>query len=206
MKKLITTLVLLLAVAACSSNQSGSTSDLNPVNLSNGNTGITSLQGTNVSDRDNYDQEANFCDNILFHKTEARVLIDYNFFPQGADVCQQATYDAELNPASLCRTEKTVVLPCGFEGTDEAVDSLLAVDISAPVGGESCSEHLVLDVSSAEFTVDGLVFPFSSSLDVFANSLGFRITREGIVDVSNGALLSFESKDFGMEEIVSEIQ
>jgi len=85
-------------------------------------------------------------------------------------------------------------------------DDLLSISLNTPIETAPCEDSLVLDLSTAEFTLDGLVLPFSDSLDVFANSLGFRITREGILVVSSGALLSFEAKDFGLAEIVQEIQ
>jgi hypothetical protein len=207
MKKTLTTVTLVFALVACGSGQTGSSSEQEAAQLSNGNsTVITAITPTASSDRDNYDQETNFCDYILFHKTEALVLIDYNFFPAGTDVCQQVTYDAELNPEGDCKTAKTVVLPCGFEEVDVESDDMLSVSVSAPTGTTTCETSLVLDVSSAEFTIDGLAIPFTDSLDIFANSLGFKITRSGIVDAATSEILVFDSKDFGLEEIVSEIQ
>lgn len=199
MNKTLTIFSFFLCLVSCSGGVGTEGSD--PGSLT-----LTVIQGTASSERENYDQENNYCDHILFHKTEALVLIDYNFFPAGTDVCQQVTYDAELNPEGDCRTAKTVVLPCGFDGASAEGDDLLSVSISAPTGDGSCDGQLVIDLSAAEFTIDGLVFSFVSSLDVFANDLGFKITRDGIIKSSDGTILSFESKAFGLEEIVLEIQ
>lgn len=194
MKKWLTALALSVFFLSCAGSVVDEEVGQNTLSL-------TTIQGTSSSDRESYDQENNYSDYILFHLTEPKTLIDYNFFPAGSDVCQQATYDAELNPEGLCRTAKTVVLPCGYEGVEDEADDFLSASISAPLDDGSCTDHLIVDLSEAEFTIDGLVFPFSGSLDVFAADLGFKITQEGIVNATTGAAISFPTKDFALDEI-----
>jgi hypothetical protein len=198
MGKGLTAFALLLFLLSCAGSVINEETNQGALNL-------TSIQGTSSSDRDSYDQENNYCDYILFHLTEPKVLIDYNFFPAGSDVCQQVTYDPEINPEGVCKIAKTVVLPCGYDGASAAADDLLSASISAPLDEGSCGDQLVIDLSTAGFTIDGLVFPFSGSLDVFSADLGFKITQEGVVNTATGAALSFSTKDFALDEIYEAI-
>lgn len=194
MQKWFTALVFSVFFLSCTGNVVDEGAGQSALNL-------TTIPGTTSSDRDSYDQENNYSAYILFHMTEPKALIDYNFFPAGSDVCQQVTYDPELNPEGACKTAKTVVLPCGYEGAEPDADDLLSVSISAPLDDAVCDDQLIIDLSAAEFTIDGLVFPFSGSLDVFADDLGFKITQTSIVDAVTGAAISFPTKDFALDEV-----
>jgi len=83
MKKELTILCLLVFFVSCSSglvDETGSAQE---------NLTLTVLQVATTSDLDSYDRANTFCDYIFFHETQQKVLVDYNFFPAGTDICQQ---------------------------------------------------------------------------------------------------------------------
>lgn len=165
---------------------------------------ITEIDTTSSQAQSQLDQysASSFSKYIYFHKTEDKILLDYNFFPKGSDLCQQAAYDAESNPLG-CKTDKTIVIPCDYKTRIE--DDLLSVNISASTEISQCESDIVIDLSSAEFTTDGLVFSFTGSLNIFENDFEFRITKDGISYGGDGATLKFDGDDVGLGDAYEKI-
>jgi len=199
MKKTITILLFSFLFLACNETVTTNSSD----NLTSGNDGttITGITTTPSNLLESYTLSS-FSQHIYFHKTEDKILIDYNFFPAEADICQQVTYNAETN-INGCQTAKSVVMPCAYQPLTE--NDLLSINISAPTETEACDTEVVLDMSQAEFTVEGFVFTFEGTLTVFDPYFEFSITNDGFVDVDDSQKLDFESADIDLEDVYAKV-
>lgn len=151
---------------------------------------ITEIDTSSVSSSsslEDYDQ-AGFSPYIYFHKTESQILLDYDFFPEGFDSDSQA---------------KTLSIPCEYETTSD--NDLLSTGTSQAETEEASCEDIVLDLSAATFTLDGIRLDFDTSLDIFVDHFEFKITRDGFVDSETGETLEFSNSDVTMEDVVDEI-
>lgn len=205
MKRILLVAILILSFVAC--DELLGTSTTKSTSLSTADAGsdssvtVTAIDTSNTSsDLDSYAQSG-FSKYVYFHKSENKLLLSYNFFPTDADVCSQVTYNADTNPNG-CQTAKTVVIPCEFQSSIQ--DDLLSVNVSAS-DSDDCGSDIVLDFSDAEFTIDGLVFDFTSQLENFVSDFEFAISSEGFVDHNDGALLSFDSDDVLLEDVYSSV-
>ena len=142
----------------------------------------------------------------MLHKSELNnFLIEYDFFGSGYDLCQQATYNVDTNPNG-CKIDKTIEIACEFQSLSAADENdYLSINISAPITGNTeCENKIVLDLSNAEFTADGLVFS-SSSIDIFASDFEFKVTKDGFTDAKDGSELTFDSDQVDLEDVYSKI-
>lgn len=177
--------------AASLNNSANSSDDLVTVSVINTSGTSTDLSLYTVS---------SFSKHVYFHSTQDKILIAYDFFPTGSDICSQATYDEKTNPNG-CQVDQTVVVPCDF--SDAALeDDMLSFNMSV---GDACEDDIVVDLSAAEFTTDGLVFDFSASLDAFDSDFEFKISKQGFVDGNDNAVLNFDSSDVALEDVYAEI-
>lgn len=151
---------------------------------------ITEIDTSSVSSSSSLEDynQASFSPYIYFHKTESQILLDYNFFPEGFDSDSQA---------------KTLSIPCEYETTSD--NDLLSTGASQAETEEASCEDIVLDLSAATFTLDGIRLDFSSSLDIFVDHFEFRITRDGFIDSETDETLEFANSDVTMEDVVDEI-
>lgn len=133
-------------------------------------------------------EQSSFSQYVYFHATEGQILLGYNFFPTGFDSDSQA---------------KTLSIPCEYEITSD--DDYLSTSTSATETEEAACEDIVLDLSAATFTLDGIRLDFSSSLDIFVDDFEFKITRDGFIDSETGETLEFSGSDVTMEDVVDEI-
>jgi len=138
---------------------------------------------------------------IAIHKDGKELRVDYNFLPEGTDVCQQVTYDADTNPNG-CLTANTIVIPCQYQSIG---DDLLNFNINAPIEEADCANQIVVDMSTAKFELGGLVFPFASSLDIFIKDFEFKITTQGFKDSSNDNLINFDNDDVDLDDVYTTI-
>lgn len=203
MKRVLSILALVLAFSACNEVDSDDSSATSLNNTGDSGDSVTisvldtSDTSTSLSD---YDQSS-FSEHIYFHSTESKILVVYDFFPTGSDVCSQATYDEDTNPNG-CQVDQTVVVPCNF--SDEALDDdMLSFNVSAS-DSDTCDDDIVVDFSDAEFTTEGLVFTFSGSLDAFDSDFEFKISEEGFVDSNDNSVLDLNS-DAALEDVYAEI-
>lgn len=177
-------IVLLLGVVSCNEEDSSTGSTDSTLNAS-----VSTVNGTESSTASvlgDYDQSS-FSKYIYWHKIENKVLIDYNFFPESTD------FDSQ---------EKQVSIPCDFmEDTDTGGAD---VDLNAPTGNVGC-EDVELDVSSAVFTIDGLEFSFSESLDIFSTQFGFKLTSSGFTLSETGAVLTVSADVGNLENIYNAV-
>lgn len=195
-------IIFISLFVACSGAGTSSTTGGGPSNAQTGTpSAITGIPVSNTSQLDDY-SAADFSTVIFFHKTENKILVSYNFFPNGSDVCEQSSYDADTNPNG-CRTSGTVVLPCGYEGLED--NDYLSIDVSAFTTDTNCTDKLAVSMTGGEFTVDGLVFSFASSLDVFVSDFGFKITRDGFVDSENGSILVLSSSSADLQDVYESV-
>jgi len=199
MKKIVSIILFSFLFLACNETITTNASD----NLMNGNDGtaITGITTTTSNLLESYTQ-ATFSEYVYFHKTENKILIDYNFFPAQADICQQVTYNAETN-INGCQTAKTVVMPCAYQPLTE--NDLLSINVSAPIEEETCDQEVILDMSSAEFSVEGLIFAFEGTLNIFNSYFEFSITNDGFVDTDDSQKLDFESADVDLEAVYANV-
>ncbi len=122
--------------------------------------------------------------------------MQYDFFPLGTQFCSQANFNSETNPNG-CVTAKTVVLPCDFQDMSESSNSSF-LSISAPTEQGECV-GLVLDVSSAEFNAEGLLF--NSPVSIFEKNFLFRLTHEGLVETTQNQVMTLPDKDVRLESV-----
>ncbi|MBF0107338.1 MAG: hypothetical protein HQM16_18660 [Deltaproteobacteria bacterium] len=151
--------------------------------------------------KDDYNQSG-FSQYVYFHKDEGRILIDHNFFPSGSNLCHKATYDEKTNPNG-CKRDFSIAIPCEYRAL--AGDELLAVNVSASTEDTACKEDIIIDLSTAEFTVEGLVFTETPPLETFADEFEFAISKDGFVDTHDNTPLGFETKDIGLEDVYDKI-
>lgn len=98
----------------------------------------------------------------------------------------------------------SVVIPCQFQS--EPADDLLSIGLSATENeGGDCLDAVVVDLSAAHFTVEGLEFPFQSALETFSQDFEFKIQKESVVDSLDENKLDFDSNEIGLEEITEQI-
>lgn len=194
------TFVLLLGVwgLACQEESGNTQSSDSQSTLSSTEEGATITEidtGNTSSGLSDYTQ-ASFSQYIYFHLNEDKTLIDYNFFPEGSDLCSQATYDVTSNPGG-CKTDKTIVIPCDYQESSQ--DDVLSIDAEGET--KDCTEDIVLTIASATFSVDGLVFNSKDSITVFAEEFEFTITTNGFIDSDDGSLLDFSSTDITLTDV-----
>lgn len=204
-------LILLVLVVAVQCNETGSSSSTNSsastsTSLSSGSsiTPIdTSAKANILSD---YSQTTSYSKFVLLHNSEDKILIKYDFFPNGYDLCQQATYDENTNPNG-CKTSNTIVLPCSFESLSQ--DDFLSVSINANPNGSAdntCSSPVVLDLDTASITTEGLIFDLSEgAVEIFLDDYEFFLTDIGAFDALDEAKLLFPNTDVTLETIYNSI-
>ncbi len=188
---------MLFFVGCVEEERDANSNSLNAANNNDSTVSITEITPTAVSVKADYD-ESSFSQYIYF-QTDS-ILVDYNFLPAGTDICQQVTYNAETNPNG-CQQANSVVIPCEYQGLVD--NDLLSINISETTETTGCDDDLVVDVSGATFTVDGLVFSFSTSLDVFENYFEFLITRDGFVDSSDSQIINSDTLE-GVYDLIVE--
>src|SRR3989339_506288 len=199
MNKILIIVMLVVVFFYVGCTQTGSSSSGGgSQNLSNGSgdaTDITEITPATSKLKDSY-EVSSFSEYVFFHKEDTNILLDYNFFPAGSDICQQAAYDAQTNPNG-CKQDKTVELPCGYQEAPE--DDLLSISLNADpnIATTDCADKIILDMSQAEFTVEGLVFSYDDTLDVFVEDFEFMIAKKGFVDAASDAVLVFDSSEAG---------
>lgn len=137
----------------------------NKTQLSTGGSEVTEidLSGATSPILDAYSQSS-FSPYVYFHKGENKIMIDYNFLPSGSDIDS---------------IRKVIEIPCT---QDVAGDDKLSVSLSAPLNDAPCEDGVTVDVSDATFTVAGMEFGFSETLDVFVFDFDVLVTRNGFVD------------------------
>lgn len=200
-------MVLVFWGSAC--NESGSSSvstvDATAVNAATASTSTTSIEAidtTNTSSGLEAYTQSTFSDFVYLHKTDNKLLLTYDFFPAGYDLCQQATYNAQTNPSG-CTQDLSISIPCTFSSITD--DDLLSVSISATTdAGENtdCANPIIVDLSAAEFTVDGLIFDITTgAVDAFAQDFEFLIDVDGFYDASDDAKLNLTDSVVNLESV-----
>lgn len=202
MKRILSIFALIFVFSAC--NEVGSDDSASTLNNTVEDSDSVTISALDTSDTSSsltdYDQSS-FSEYVYFHSTESKILIDYDFFPDGSDVCSQATYDEDSNPNG-CQVDQTVVVPCDF--SDAALDDdMLSFNVSAS-DDDSCEDDIVVDFSDAEFTTDGLVFDFSDTLDSFDSDFEFKISEQGFIDSNDNSVLDLDS-DAKLEDVYAEV-
>lgn len=201
MKKMSAILAWVLVFSACNEGEGVSAQSAHSTSENTEGSVTISAIGTSgtFSNLSQYSQSS-FSKHVYFHLTENKILIATNFFPTGSDICSQATYDEKTNPNG-CQVDQTVVVPCDFS---DAVleDDRLSFNMSA---GDACEDDIVVDLSAAEFTTDGLVFDFDGSLVVFDSDFEFKISKQGFVDGNDNAVLNFDNSNVALEDVYAEI-
>lgn len=146
---------------------------------------IVKLEGQKESRSllEDFDQSP-FSKFIYFHKNKNKLLIDYNFFPEGSD------FDSQ---------KKEVRIPCQFLLKEKEGAS---VGLNAPISGGSCRKNFSLDIKAAKFTLAGLEFAFDESFDLFEDDFGMILTPDGFFDTQSGAALEEPFSEATLENFV----
>lgn len=147
-----------------------------------GEISISAIDTKNTSTLQNDFDQSNYSKFIYFHQNKNRVVLDYNFFPEGSD------FDSE---------KKTVVLPCAKPIPDE---DRLNINLSIPVQEAPCKTRS-LDVAGATFTLLGLEFEFDRVLELFAEDYGFVLTVDGFVDSESGELFTLPFSEASLDNL-----
>lgn len=121
---------------------------------------------------------------VFFHKNKNKILIDYNFFPEGSD------FDSQ---------KKEVRIPCQFLLNKDQGPN---VNVSAPMADGACKERFKLDIDGAKFTLAGLEFGFDETFDLFADEFGIALTPVGFVDAQTGLALEQPFSEATLENFV----
>lgn len=102
--------------------------------------------------------------------------ISFSFFPDGTD------FDFATKTASI---------PCAFFSR---IPDDVNVQLSAPTD-DSCEPYVIsFNEAGESFTLDGIVIPFTSSYEKFADDFEFIITQDGVLDAEDNALLSSDGE------------
>lgn len=206
MKHIVLILALMFFGVACNESGSNTNQTTTTANASTGSattsTTVEAIDTTNKSTGLEAYTKSTFSDFIYLHKTDNKLLVTYDFFPAGYDLCQQATYNAQSNPNG-CTQNESVSIPCTFSSV--ADDDLLSVSINAETdAGEPavCASPIIVDLTTAEFTVDGLVFDVTSgAVDVFAEDFEFLIDVDGFYDSTDDAILNLTDSIINLESV-----
>lgn len=120
--------------------------------------------------------ETTFSSYLEVSSDRNNLRISFSFFPDGTDF----DFDA-----------KTASIPCAFfSRIPDDVD----IQLSAPTD-DSCEPYVITFNSTGEsFTLDGIVVPFTSSYEKFADDFEFIITQDGVLDAEDNALLTSDGK------------
>ena len=121
--------------------------------------------------------QTDFSEFIYIDSDDQKLLMNWNFFPS-------TQYDSQA---------KTLTLPCDVEHQTTTAEGVTYSE-SVAIGDVSCTTGVVLDLSEATFETYGLVFAFSSTLDVLEEDFEITITTNGF-KISQGEILTFESID-----------
>lgn len=195
--RLVSSLLIALVFGSSCNGQSGNTTS------TSGDTTQTTVttdsgEGVTVTEIDtsattstqnplaNYTQSA-FSKYLYFSGDGKKVLIDFNFFPQGAD------FDSQ---------KKQVTIPCEYQITD---DENVSASVNAPVDEEPCEISIVVDLSQATFLFYGVEFSFDTSLDAFDKQFEFKITAQGFVDSLDNAVITLSADDGTLENIYNAV-
>lgn len=167
-------------------------------NATSNNTGVSSVTSQTSQTREQY-SVSSFSQWIYIHNTENKILIDVNFLPEGHDLCQQATYNADTNPYG-CQQDQSVSIPCEYNSIPESdlLNVNLSVSTTTPVAS-TCTNPIVVDLSDAVFDASGLIF--TTPVSAFATDFGFNITNSGFTDSTDGTFLTFDSQDVKLEDV-----
>lgn len=130
--------------------------------------------------QNDFDQ-SNYSKFVYFHQNKNRIVLDYNFFPEGSD------FDSQ---------NKTVALPCAKPLPD---DGHLNINLNA-ASNTPCKPKS-LDVSDATFTLLGLEFEFDREFDLFAETYGFVLTADGFVDSESGELFTLPFSEASLDNL-----
>ena len=158
-----------------------------PENSDQGSVTISKVEGKKSDDPTaEFDQSA-FSKFVFFHKDGHKILINYNFFPEGSD------FDSQ---------KKIVHIPCDFVLPE---DERLSVSISATEAQTPCVGELDLELSQAVFTLGGLVLSFDENFSALEKDFGVRLTREGAEEAVSGELIPLPFAEFTLENVASEV-
>lgn len=147
----------------------------------NSNVSISAIETKSAPALKSDFDQSNFSKFIYFHKDKNRIVLDYNFFPEGSD------FDSE---------KKTVSLPCVKPLPD---DEHLSINLNATSNAPCKSKSL--DVSTATFTLLGLEFEFDREFDLFAEDYGFVLTADGFVDSEYGELFTLPFSEASLDNL-----
>lgn len=186
LKTLIGILIITVSLAACNEEDSSATSEATLNTTDEDGVTVTEIDTTSATSTvlTDYDQSS-FSKYVYWHKTEDKILIDYDFFPSGSD------FDSQTKKATL---------PCEFGEDDQ--DTAVNVNVSAPTDPGEC-ENIEIDLSAATFTIDGVEFAFSATLEIFADDFEFKISSGGFTDSVTGTALSVSADNATLETVAS---
>lgn len=131
----------------------------------------TQLTTTSDSQEAQY-TETTFSSYLEMSSDRNYLRISFSFFPDGTDF----DFDA-----------KTASIPCAFfSRIPDDVD----VQLSAPTE-DACEPYVITFNETGEsFTLDGIVVPFASQYEKFADDFEFTITQDGVLDAEDNILLT----------------
>lgn len=201
MKRTLAILAVVLVFSACNETGTDGSSADSLNSTAEDSVTISAIDTSDTSSSLSDYTQSDFSEHVYFHSTESKILIAYDFFPTGSDVCSQATYDEDTNPNG-CQVDQTVVVPCDFS---DAVldDDMLSFNVSAS-DSDACEDDIVVDFSDAGFTIDGLVFDFDGSLGAFDSDFEFKVSEQGFIDSNDNSVLDLDS-DAKLEDVYAEI-
>ena len=184
MKKTIIALVLCLFITQCQETNTGSnnSSTINkastasenqtPENISITEIGTTQTENSVLNDY----TKSSFSDFIYFHNSENKIIIDYDFFPEETD------FDSQTKMATLS---------CLDSHDQENSEISININLSAPTDDIESCQAIELDLSSAQFTLEGLEFELEKEeLNLFKKDFQIAISKSGFVNSDSGKLIS----------------
>lgn len=191
-----TILALALTLAHCNqeatspSSVENDTSSLISNNESKGDAKITSINTNGSQTNLNDFESSTFSKHVLRHKKKSKLLISYDFFPEGTRFCHQKDPNAK-SLSEGCVEAAQILIPCEFSTN---VSDDISFNLNAPIENVSCDDPFVLQLNEGELTLDGLLVDVSESWDGFAD-FGFITTNAGFLDLEDGQALTSPCKD-----------
>lgn len=144
---------------------------------------IQTQDATTASDLLKGFKQSTYSKFVYFGEGKKKILIDYNFFPEGTD------FDSQL---------KQVSIPCSYGRTE---NSGLNVTVSSTDEAAAECEPYLLDVAGAKFTLAGLELEFDQSFELFSREFGVTLTRDGFFDSESGEEMEVPFSEASLENV-----
>lgn len=202
-KNIITTLFIFLALTASCQNQGSNdstekTTEDTSVNLSSDNSenqkDQVEITQINVKGSESNLKEqfklSSFSKYVMIHKTENKILLSYDFFPEGTEICHQADSNATSFKEG-CFEANRILVPCEFSGSFS--DDKLTIGLSQKTESQNCDQPTVIELNPGELTLEGVLIEDDPWIGL-SETYSILLSTRGFLDEADETELKLECK------------